>query len=278
VGRLIAVLLFIAVLVPGVLLARAWGLAAGRRAVAGGSVELAEPTSEGAATLVRQAQYGRRIRRLGLLLGLAGVIASVVVLAEASVFLWLPMLLVGLLGGVLLAEATRPRPRWKLAVPPRRPRRTEQISGWLVGTMRVVVAAEVAAAVALWRSGELSDGVAWAVLLVPVLAWLLAEIALARAVLRPLPAEGADVPVDEALRTWTAHLVTAATSVLALLPLGTLLLVAGIDPERASEGFDLLPVTLVAGGFSALVAGIAVGVFLLTWLRPVRLSARALTG
>jgi hypothetical protein len=142
----------------------------------------------------------------------------------------------------------------------------------------VVVAAELAAVIALWRAGELSDGVAWAVLLVPLLAWVLAELALARAILRPLPAEGADVPVDEALRTWTAHLVTAATSVLALLPLGGLLLVAGIDPERVSEGFDLLPVALVAGGFSALVAGIAVGVFLLTWLRPVRLSARALAG
>ncbi|MET0763800.1 MAG: hypothetical protein ABWY29_02975 [Blastococcus sp.] len=277
-GRLIAVLLFIAVLVPGVLLARAWGLAAGRRAVAGGAVELAEPTPEGAATLARQAQHGRRIRRLGLLLGLAGLIASVVVLAEASVFLWVPVLIVGLLGGVLLAEATRPRPRWKFAVPARRPRRPDQISGWLVGTMRVAVAAELTAAVALWRSGELVDGVAWAVLVVPAVAWLLAEVALARAVLRPLPAEGADVPVDEALRTWTAHLVTAATSVLALLPLGTLLLVAGIDPTRGSEGFDLLPVALVASGFSALVAGIAVGVFLLTWLRPVRLSARALAG
>jgi hypothetical protein len=144
--------------------------------------------------------------------------------------------------------------------------------------MRVVVAAELAAVIALWRAGELSDGVAWAVLLVPLLAWVLAELALARGILRPLPAEGADVPVDEALRTWTAHLVTAATSVLALLPLGGLLLVAGIDPERVSEGFDLLPVALVAGGFSALVAGIAVGVFLLTWLRPVRLSARALAG
>jgi hypothetical protein len=278
VGRLIAVFLFIAVLVPGVLLARAWWLAAGRRAVAGGSVELVEPTPEGAATLLRQAQHGRRIRRLGLLLGLAGVIASVVLLAEASVFLWLPVLLVGLLVGVLLAEATRPRPRWRLTDPPRRPRRTEQISGWLVGTMRVVVAAEVAASIALWRAGDLSDGVAWAVLLVPVLAWLLAEIALARAVLRPIPAEGADVPVDEALRTWTAHLVTAATSVVALLPLGALLLGAGIDPDRASEGFDLLPVALVAGGFSALAAGIAVAGFLLTWLRPVRSSARALAG
>ena len=102
------------------------------------------------------------------------------------------------------------------------------------------------------------DGVALAAFAVPLAAWLLAEVALLRALLRPLPAQGADVPVDEALRTWTAHLVTAAASVLALLPLGALLLAAGIDPDRVSEGLDLLPVTLVAGGFSALAAGLAV--------------------
>lgn len=277
-GRLIAVLLFIAVLVPGVLLARAWWLAAGRRAVAAGSVELAEPTAEGLRTLHRQAVFGRRVRLLGLLLGVAGVIGSVVVLAEASVFLWVPVLVLGLLAGVLLAEATRPRPRWTTSTPPRRPRQSELISGWLVWTMRVVVAGQVAATVSLWRSGELSDAVAGAVLVAPVAAWLLAEIALLRAVLRALPAQGADVPVDEALRTWTAHLVTAATTVLALLPLGTLLLRAGIDPDGVSEGFDVLPVALVAGGFSALAAAVAVAGFLLTWLRPVRSSARALTG
>jgi hypothetical protein len=96
---------------------------------------------------------------------------------------------------------------------------------------------------------------------------------------RPLPAEGADVPVDEALRTWTAHLVTAATSVLALLPLGTLLLAAGIDlGDRVTENVDLLPVALVAGGFASLAAGLAVAAFLVTWLRPVRTDERALAG
>jgi hypothetical protein len=275
VGRLIAVVLFIAVLVPGVLLGRAWWLAAGRRAVAAGAVELAEPTPEGTQALQRQAQHGRRVRRLGLLLGIAGVIGSVVLLAEASVFLWVPVLVVGLLGGVLLAEATRPRPRWRTAAPPRRPRQAEQISAWLVWTMRAAVAAELVLALALRRDGDLRDGIAWAAIAVPVAGWLLAESALLRALLRPMPAEGADVPVDEALRTWTAHLVTAASSVLALLPLGALLLTAGIDPDRVSEGLDLLPVTLVAGGFSALAAGAA---FLLTWLRPVRANARALAG
>jgi hypothetical protein len=278
VGRLIAVILFIAVLVPGVLLGRAWWLAAGRRAVASGGVELAEPTAEGAQVLQRQALHGRRVRRLGLLLGIAGVIGSVVLLAEASVFLWVPVLVVGLLGGVLLAEATRPRPRWRTAVPPRRPRQGEQISAWLVWTMRAAVVAEFVLALALRRDGDLPDSVAWAVLVIPAVGWLLAESALLRALLRPMPAAGADVPIDEALRTWTAHLVTAAASVLALLPLGTLLLTAGIDPNRVSEGFDLLPVTLVAGGFSALAAGIAVAGFLLTWLRPVRANARALAG
>jgi hypothetical protein len=278
VGRLIAVILFIAVLVPGVLLGRAWWLAAGRRAVAAGSVELAEPTPEGARALQRQAQHGRRLRRLGLLLGIAGVVGSVVLLAEASVFLWVPMLIVGLLLGVLLAEVTRPRPRWKTAVPVRRPHQGEQISAWLVWTMRAVAVAEIVLSIMLWRDGDLPDGVAWAALVVPLLGWLLAEVALLRALLRPLPAQGADVPVDEALRTWTAHLVTAAASALALLPLGALLLTAGIDPDRASEGVDLLPVTLVAGGFSALAAGVAVAAFLLTWLRPVRATAPALAG
>jgi hypothetical protein len=277
-GRLIAVVLFIAVLVPGVLLARAWGLAAGRRAVAAGAVELAEPTPAGAVTLQRQAQHGRRVRQLGLLLGVAGVIGSVILLAEASVFLWVPVLAVAGLIGVLLAEATRPRPRWRLATPPRRPRRGELISAWLVWIMRAVAAADVGVAIGLWRTGELAAPVAWVALIIPLAAWLLAEIALLRAVVRPLPAEGADVPVDEALRTWSAHLVTAATSVLALLPLGGLLLVAGIDPDRVTEGFDLLPVALVAGGFSALAAGLAVAGFLLTWLRPVRSNARALAG
>jgi hypothetical protein len=279
VGRLIAVVLFIGVLVPGVLLARAWGLAAGRRSVAAAAVEFAEPTAEGMATLQRQAQYGRRVRRLGFVLGLAGVIVSVVLFAEKSVFLWVPALAIGLLAGVLLAEATRPRPRWRSASPARRPRQGDQVSGWLLWTMRAAMAAELVAAGLLWSKGHLIDEVGWVAVAVPLVAWLLAEAALLRVLVRPLPAEGADVPVDEALRTWTAHLVTAAASVLALLPLGSLLLVAGIDlGDRISQGVDLLPVALVAGGFSGLAAGIAVAAFLLTWLRPVRSSARALAG
>jgi hypothetical protein len=279
VGRLIAVVLFIAVLVPGVLLSRAWWLAAGRRAVAGGAVEMVEPTPEGMETLLRQAQHGRRLRRVGLLLGIAGIVAGVVLIAEKSVFLWAPTLAAGLLFGVLLAEATRPRPRWQLTSPARRPRVSDLASGWLVWTTRAVAIAEVATVAIMWSAGELSDGVARTALAVPLVGWLLAEIALLRAVLRPLAAQGADVPLDEALRTWTAHLVAAAAGVLGLLPLGTLLLIAGIDlGDRISEGVDLLPVALVAGGFSALVAGVAVAGFLLTWLRPVRSSARALAG
>lgn len=278
-GRLIAVVLFIALLVPGVLLARAWARAADRRAVAGGSVELVEPTPEGAAALAQQALHGRRWRRLGLLLGLVGIGGSIVVWADASVFAWVPALALGLLVGVLLAEVTRPRPRWAIAQPHRRPRRAELVSGWLVWTTRAVCAGELAVVAWLWSGDEVSDAVGWTAVIVPAAAWALAELAVLRAVVRPLPASGADVPVDEALRTWTAHLVPAAASVLALLPLGALLLTAGVERgDRVTEHFDLLPVALVAGGFSSLAAGVAVAVFLMTWLRPVPAGARALAG
>ena len=204
-GRLIAVVLFIAVLVPGVLLARAWALAAGRRAVAAAAVGFTTPTPEGLAVLGRQAQHGRRVRRLGLLLGVIGIGASIALFAEASVFLWLPALVLGLLLGVVLAEATRPRPRWRTSSPARRPRQSELISMVLLWSMRAVVAAELLTAVLLWQRSELPDTVGWVAIAVPVLAWALAEAALVRTLVRPLPAEGADVPVDEALRTWTTR-------------------------------------------------------------------------
>jgi hypothetical protein len=278
VGRLIAVVLFIAVLVPGVLLARAWALAAGRRAVAAAAVGFTTPTPEGLATLGRQAQHGRRVRRLGLLLGVVAIGASIAMFAEASVFLWLPALVIGLLLGVVLAEATRPRPRWRTSSPPRRPKQSEQISMVLLWSMRAVVAAELIAAILMWQGGQLPDSVGWVAVAVPLVAWVLAEAALLRALVRPLPAEGADVPVDEALRTWTTHLVTAAVSVLALLPLGALLLAAGIAlGDRVTQGVDLVPVALVAGGFAGLAAGLALAVFLVTWLKPVRVDDRALT-
>jgi hypothetical protein len=276
VGRLIAVVLFIALMVPAGLLVRGWLLAADRRAVAGAAVQFVVPTQAGAAELTRQAVHGRRVRQVGLVLGVLGVVASIVVLAEASVFLWVPVLAAGLLLGVLLAEASRPRPRWATSSPARRPRRGDQVSPWLLWTMRGAVAGELLATVLL--ADELGTTITVAALAVPLLAWLLAEVALLRVLFRPMPAEGADVPVDEAQRTWTAHLVVAAASVLALLPLGSLLLVAGLGlGERvSSDGAGLVPVALVAGGFSALSAGLAVAVFLLTWLRPVRHTSRAL--
>jgi uncharacterized membrane protein len=277
VGRLIAVVLFIAVMVPAGLLARGWSLAANRRAVAAAGVHWVTTTSEGAEVLRRQAVHGRRVRRLGFALGLLGIIGSVVLYAEASVFLWVPVLALGLLVGIVLAEATRPRPAWSFGKPARRPRRSEQVSLWLLWTMRAAVAGEVLAASLLWSGDQLDGAQAQAAILAPLVVWLLAEVALLRALLRPLPAEGADVPLDEALRTWSVHLATAAGTVVALTPLGGLLLVAGIElSDRVSSGFDLVPVALVAGGFSSLTAAIAVTVFLITWLRPVRRTEPAL--
>jgi len=276
VGRLIAVVLFIALLTPAALLARAWSLASGRRAVAAAAVEFVPATPTATAQLTRQAAHGRRVRQLGFVVGVALVVTTVVLFAEASVFLWVPALAVGLLAGVLLAEATRPRPRWALGTPPRRARRSEQISLWLLWTMRAVVAGEVLTAVLL--ADDMATAATATALAVAVGGWLLAEVALLRVLLRPLPAEGADVPVDEAQRTWTAHLVVAAATVLAVIPLGALLLRAAIDLDDrvAGDGAGLVPVALVAGGFSALLAGLTVAGFLMTWLRPLRQTSPAL--
>jgi hypothetical protein len=276
VGRLIAVVLFIALMAPAALLARGWSRASTRRAVASAGVEFVPATETTAAQLARQATHGRRVRRLGLFLGVALVVTTVVLFAEASVFLWAPAFAVGLLAGVLLAEVTRPRPRWALSSPPRRPRRGEQISLWLLWTMRAIVAGAVAAAVLL--ADDLATPATAVALAVPLGGWLLAEGALLRVLVRPLPAEGADVPVDEAQRTWTAHLVVAAATVPAVLTLGALLLRAAIDLDDrvASDGAGLVPVALVAGGFSALAAGLVVAGFLVTWLRPVRQTSHAL--
>jgi hypothetical protein len=276
VGRLIAVVLFVALLVPAGLLARGWSRASERRAVAGAAVEFVPATATATAQLNRQATHASRVRKVGLALGVGLIVVSVVLFAEASVFLWVPALGVGLLAGVLLAEATRPRPRWATSDPVRRQRRSEQISPWLLWTMRAIVAGEVAAAVLL--VDDLGRAPTVIALAVPIAGWLLAEVALLRVLLRPLPAEGADVPVDEAQRTWTAHLVVAAATVLAVLPLGALLLRAAIDlDDRVSgDGAGLVPVALVAGGFSALLAGLTVAVFLVTWLRPVRQTSHAL--
>jgi hypothetical protein len=276
VGRLIAVVLFIALMVPAGLLARGWSLAADRRAVASAAVEFVPATPPATAQLTRQAVHGRRVRRGGFALGVALVVVSVVLFAEASVFLWVPALAVGLLAGVLLAEATRPRPRWALSSPARRPRRTEQVSPWLLWTMRGIVAGEVVAAV--WLADDLGRAATVIALAVPLAGWVLAEVALLRVLVRPLPAEGADVPIDEAQRTWTAHLVVAAATVLAVLPLGALLLRAaiGLGDRVGDQGSGLVPVALVAGGFSALLAGLTVAGFLVTWLRPVRQTSHAL--
>ena len=185
-GRLIAVVLFIALMAPAALLARGWSLAAGRRAVASAAVEFVPATPSATAQLGRQAAHGRRVRRLGWLLGVVLVVISVVLFAEASVFLWAPALAVGLLAGVLLAEATRPRPRWAVTSPARRPRRGEQVSPWLLWTMRASVAGEVAAA--LWLVDDLGTAATAIALSVPVAGWVLAEVALLRVLVRPLPA------------------------------------------------------------------------------------------
>ena len=280
VGRLIAVVLFIAVLVPGVLLARAWWLAAGRRAVAGrgGRARRADRRGHADAAPAGAARTPGAPARPAPRRGRRDRAASSCC-AEASVFLWVPALVLGLLAGVLLAEATRPRPRWKLAVPARRPRRSEQISGWLVWTMRVAVAAQVAAdglALArgrahrrrgLGRAGRArSPPGCWprSPCCAPWSARCRRRAPTSRSTRRCAPGR----------RTWSPPRPPCWRC----CRWAPCCCAPGSTRTGSREGYDFLPVALVAAGFSALAAGLAVAGFLLTWLRPVRSNARALAG
>src|SRR5690606_3619059 len=94
--------------------ARFWANAGQRRAVNEGTLGLVDPTPDAERTLARWDSRGRRLRTLGFLIGLAAVAAVAVMEGEASVFLWVPLVALGALIGVLLAEALRPRPQWTL--------------------------------------------------------------------------------------------------------------------------------------------------------------------
>ena len=254
------------------------GLVAGRRASGGrGAARSSWPSRRRRAPRRCSARRstGGGSAGSGCCSGCAGVVGSVVLFAEASVFLWVPALAVGLLAGVLLAEATRPRPRWALASPaaPAAPGRADLAAGWS-GRCGRPSPPSWSAAVARGGRGDLAG-----------------RRRLAIAARRPAgrrgcwprwrccgrwcarcPPRAPTCPVDEALRTWTAHLVTAAATRARAAPARRAAAARGDRPrDRVVRGrCDLLPVALVAGGFSALAAGLAVAGFLLTWLRPVR--------
>ena len=237
---------------PGSCWRRAWWLAAGVARCAGGSVELAEPTPEG----TRRRCSGRRSTDGGCggwvcCSGVAGVIGSVVLLAEASVFLWVPVLVRRPARG---RAARRGHPaRARAGRPPSRPgaraASSRSRAGWS-GRCAAVVAAELVAgrlalagrrAAGRRRPGRRSSS-RWP-------AWLLAEVALLRALLRPLPARGR----RRARRRGAAHLDGApghrrGERAGAAARWAPCCCAAGIDPDRVTEGVDLLPVALVAGG------------------------------
>ncbi|MDQ3733930.1 MAG: hypothetical protein M3400_08035 [Actinomycetota bacterium] len=271
-GRFIAVLLFVVLLVPAVFVGRVWAHAAVRREVSNGALSLTVPSTDAERVMKVQAQRARLWRLGGLVLAVALSIAALVLYAERAVFLWPGLLIGGLLLGVLLGELTRVRPTWATRAPARRPQ-GEFVDRALPGIGRV-------AALALIALGWIATNESWApeagvVAAVGVGGWLVVEITLERLARRVAPSGSEDIPVDDALRINSAHVAVGAGSILTLLLLSGLLLVGGIRVGDSASGADLTPVALIAGAFGAVVAALVVATFLMRWLVPVRWAEAA---
>ncbi len=271
-GRFIAVLLFVALLVPAVFVGRVWTHAAVRREVSNGALSLTLPSAEAERAMKLQAQRARIWRLGGLVVAVALSITALVLYAERAVFLWPGLLIGGLLLGVLLGELTRVRPTWATRAPARRPQ-AEFVdrAAPAIGRLTALGLAGFGW-VAMLQSWAPEAGLAAAV---GVGGWLLVEVTLERLARRVSPSGSEDIPVDDALRINSAHVVVGAGSVLALLLLSGLLLVAGVRVGDSASGADLTPVALIAGAFGALVAALVVGFFLIRWLAPVRWAEAA---
>ncbi|MBA3295043.1 MAG: hypothetical protein H0T40_15235 [Geodermatophilaceae bacterium] len=271
-GRFIAVLLFVALLVPAVFVGRAWSHAAVRRVVSNGALSLTLPTTEAERAMKVQAQRARLWRLAGLAVAVILSVAALVMFAESAVFLW-PGLLVGcMIGGVLLGELTRLRPTWGTQAPARRPQ-SEFIDRALPAIGRL-------ATLGLLVFGLLAMNQAWAqefwiAAWIGVISWLIVEVTLERLARRVTPSGSEDIPVDDALRINSAHVAVGAGTILTLLLLAGLLLVSGVRLGDSASGADLAPVALIAGAFGSLVGALVVSGFLVKWLAPVRWAEAA---
>jgi hypothetical protein len=271
-GRFIAVLLFVALLVPAVFVGRVWSHAAARREVSNGALSLTVPTTEAERAMKVQAQRARRWRLAGLVVALGLSVAALVMFAESAVFLWPGLLIGGLLGGVLLGELTRLQPTWEARAPARRPQ-GEFIDRALPTIGRL-------AALGLIAFGVLTMDQGWAQQVriaagIAVGVWLLVEVTLERLARRGTPRGSEDIPVDDALRINSAHVAVGAGSILTLLVLSGLLMATGVRVGDSASGADLAPVALIAGAFGALVGALVVAAFLVKWLAPVRWAQAA---
>ncbi len=295
-GRFLVFLWLVVLIVPALLLWRLWRYAGHRRQVSAATLSFVLLTVPAERTLARWPGRARVLRVVGLGAGLLIIVALALSVGTRSVFAWPLALGLGYLLGVLAGELTRPRPHWE--VRRGRPGRlSDYLHPGLVWSMRgaALLTIAVALMVFLFReppaagtglrlpcagggfqligAGHLIQYVA-ILLALPVAGWVVSEVTLLLRIVRaPTAAEPDDVPVDEALRSASAHASVAAATVLILLPLGGSALVTGLTVASSCVDSDLLSIGSIAGGLAALLAGLLVAAFLPNWLRPVQRRA-----
>lgn len=295
-GRVLVFLLLAVLVVPALVLWRLWRHAGQRRQVNEATLGFVVLTVPAERTLSRWPVRARILRAVGLGVGLVIIVLLAVSVGTRSVFLWPLALALGYLLGVLVGELIRPRPVWAVGSRPLG-RIADFINPALVWSLRGAALLALAVGIsATLLSEPTSDGSAalrlscpsggsqlvgsgqiseYAVFLLVLAAggWLVSELTLLRVVRFPGAEEPDDVPVDEALRSASAHASVAAASILTLLPLGGFALVTGLAVTGSCATSDLASIGLIGAGLAALLAGLLIAAFLPSWLRPVRQRA-----
>lgn len=278
-GRFFVGILVIIAVIPAFGLAMLWLGASRNRQVDIGAISLYRPTAEAGARADALVRRRSRSSAIGVVLGLAGVIALAVFIGSETVFFWVPLLALGGLLGVLIGTATPTRSTWE-STAGRRPvalgplplamRLTAVLSiglavaGYFSGPPTRLLAPSCAAGVeSPWPAPEfcLIAGV------LVLLCWGTTELTLIRVGRASrIPVDGSDVAVDDATRSAISHTATGVTTLVSLGSLSVIGVGLGLSAaSSACTGSGSIGTVLLTAGLAAAIASVLMAGFLIQW-------------
>lgn len=283
-GRFFVGILVVVAIIPAIGLARLWLSASRSRQVDLGAMSLYDPTTQAAATSRAAVRRRSRSSAFGILLGILAAVALAVVVGGSTVFFWVPVVILGGLLGVLMGTAFPRRVTWETTAG----RRAVPLGGLPLALRVTVLIALVIAVLGLYSgppqrilapSCTSSSSSPWpppglclGLGVLVLVAWLTAEAALLRvARTQRIPVDGADVAVDDGLRTAISHTAVGAATVVSLGSLSVIGVGLGVSAASGScANGGSIGTVLLTTGLAAAIAAVLVAAFLIQWGSQLR--------